>query len=149
VKEILRMRYAYPVVLAPEPDGSAINVSFPSVPGALTWGDDEVEALELAQDCLVSALYGYVRDGETIPRPGPAKGRPMIAVPPLVAAKLALYTAMRERGMSETELARQLGVTQKAAQSILHLKRRTHVAHLERALTLLGVQLEVIVKDAA
>jgi antitoxin HicB len=143
------MRYAYPVVLAPEPDGSAINVSFPSVPGALTWGDNEAEAPELAQDCLVTALSGYMRHGEMIPRPGPAKGRPMIAVPPLVAAKLALYTAMRERGMTETELARQLGVAQKVTQSILHLKRRTHVAHLERALALLGVQLEVIVKDAA
>jgi antitoxin HicB len=143
------MRYAYPVVLAPEPDGSAINVSFPSVPGALTWGDDEAEALELAQDCLVTALSGYMRDGETIPRPGPAKGRPMIAVPPLVAAKLALYTAMREREMTETELARRLGVTQKTVRSILHLKRRTHVAHLERALAQLGIQLEVSVKDAA
>jgi antitoxin HicB len=143
------MRYAYPVVLAPEPDRSAINVSFPGVPGALSWGDDEAEALELAQDCLVTALYGYVRDGEAIPKPGPAKGRPMISVPPLVAAKLALYTAMRERSLSEAELARRLGVTQKAVQSILHLKRRTHVAHLERALALLGVQLEVSVKDAA
>ena len=33
VKEVPRMRYAYPVVLDPEPDGSAINVSFPDVPG--------------------------------------------------------------------------------------------------------------------
>jgi antitoxin HicB len=143
------MRYAYPVVLDPEPDGAAINVSFPDVAGALTWGDDEAEALELAQDCLVTALYGYLRAGEAIPKPGPAKGRPMILVPPLVAAKLALYTVMRERGVSETELARRLGVTQKVVQSILHLKRRTHVAHLERALAQLGVRLEVSVKDAA
>jgi len=143
------MRYAYPVVLDPEPDGSAINVSFPDVPGALTWGDDEAEALELAQDCLVTALYGYTRDGEPIPRPSPARGRPMIPVPPLVAAKLALYTAMRERGISEAELARRLGVTQKVVRSILHLKRRIYVGHLERALAQLGVQLEVTVKDAA
>ena len=143
------MRYAYPVVLAPEPDGSAINVSFPDVPGALTWGDDEAEALELSQDCLVTALYGCVRYGEPIPRPGPAKGRPMIRVPPLVAAKLALYTAMREQGISEAELARRLGVTQKVVQSILHLKRRIHIGHLERALAQLGVHLEVTVKDAA
>jgi antitoxin HicB len=143
------MRYAYPVVLDPEPDGSAINVSFPDVPGALTWGDDQAEALELAEDCLVTALYGYVRDVEPIPRPGPAKGRPMIPVPALVAAKLALYTAMREQGMSEAELARRLGVTQKVVQSILHLKRRAHIAHLERALAQLGVHLEVTVRDAA
>jgi antitoxin HicB len=143
------MRYAYPVVLDPEPDGSAINVSFPDVPGALTWGDDQAEALALAEDCLVTALYSYVRDGEAIPRPGPARGRPMIAVPPLVAAKLALYTAMRERGIDEAGLARRLDVTPKVVQSLLHLKRRAHIGHLERALAQLGVHLEVTVKDAA
>lgn len=143
------MRYAYPVVLDPEPDGSAINVSFPHVPGALTWGDDEAEALALAQDCLVTALYGCIRYGEPIPKPGPAKGRPIIAVPALVAAKLALYTAMQQRSMSEAELARRLGVTDKVVQSMLHLKRRAHIGHLERALAQLGVHLEVTVEDAA
>jgi antitoxin HicB len=143
------MRYVYPVELDPEPDGSAVNLWFPDVPGARTWGDDQAEALALAQDCLVTALYGCVRYDEPIPKPGPAKGRPMIAVPPLVAAKLALYTTMRERGMSEAELARRLGVTTKVVQSMLHLKRRIHIGHLERALTQLGVQLEVTVKNAA
>ena len=61
------MRYAYPVVLDPEPDGSAINVSFPDVPEALTWGDNEAEALHLAEDCLVTALNCYVRAGKPLP----------------------------------------------------------------------------------
>lgn len=143
------MRYAYPVVLEPEPDRSAINVSFPDVPEALTWGDDEVEALELAQDCLVTALHGYVRDGERIPKPGPAKGRPVIPVPPLVAAKLALYTAMREQGMSEAELARRLGLREGVLRAMLHLKRRTPIGRLEQALAQLGVQLEVTARNAA
>jgi antitoxin HicB len=122
---------------------------FPDVPGALTWGDDEREAIELAEDCLVTALYGFIRYGEAIPRPGPARGRPMIAVPPLVAAKLALYTAMREQGIDQAEVARRLGVSDKVVSSFLHLKRRTHIAHLERALAQLGVQLEVSVREAA
>lgn len=143
------MRYAYPAVFDPEPDGSAINVSFPDVAEALTWGEDEAEALELAQDCLVTALDWRVRHEEPIPRPGPAKGRRMIAVPPLIAAKLALYTAMRDQGISEAELARDLGVSEKVIRSMLHLKRRTHIAHLERALAQLGVQLEVTVREAA
>lgn len=143
------MRYAYPAQLKPEPDGSAVNLGFPDVPGARTWGDDEAEALALAEDCLVTALYACVRYGEPIPRPGQARGRPLIAVPPLVAAKLALYTAMRKRRMSEAELAARLGVAPKVVQSLLHLKRRTHLGDLERALAELGVELEVTVKDAA
>jgi antitoxin HicB len=143
------MRYVYPAELNPEPDGSAVNLWFPDVPGARTWGDDQAEALGLAEDCLVTALYACARYGEPIPKPSPAKGRPMIPVPPLVAAKLALYTAMRERGVSEEELAGRLGVTAKVMQSVLHLKRRAHIGHLERALAQLGVHLEVTVKDAA
>ena len=143
------MRYAYPVVLDPEPDGSAINVSFPDVPEALTWGDDEAEALHLAEDCLVTALNCYVRAGKPLPKPAPARGRSMIPVPPLVAAKLALYGAMREQGVSAVELARRLGVAEKVVDALLHLKRRTYLGQLERALAELGVRLEVTVRPAA
>jgi antitoxin HicB len=143
------MRYAYPAMFDPEPDGSAVNVSFPDVPEALTWGDDQAEALELAQDCLVTALGWRVKHDQPVPRPGPARGRPMVAVPPLVAAKLALYTAMREQGIDAAELARRLGVSEKTLRSMLHLKRPAHIAHLERALAQLGVRLEVSVREAA
>jgi antitoxin HicB len=143
------MRYIYPVELAPEPDGSAVNLSFPDVAGARTWGDDEAEALSLAEDCLVTGLYGCVRFQEAIPEPGPAKGRPMVAVPWLVAMKLALYSAMRERGVSAAELARRLGVKENVVQSLLQLTRRTHLGRLERALAELGVELEVRVRSAA
>jgi len=143
------MRYVYPAVLDPEPDGSAINLSFPDVPGALTWGDDEAEAMSLAEDCLITALHGYVRFREPIPKPGPARGRPMIPVPLLVAAKLALYSALREQGVSAAELARRLGVGEHVVAALLHLKRRTHLGQLERALAELGVQLEVTVRPAA
>jgi antitoxin HicB len=143
------MRYAYPVVLDPEPDRSAVNVSFPDVPEGLTWGDDEAEAVALAQDCLVTALRCYVEAGRPIPKPGPARGRPMIPVPPLVAAKLALYSAMREQRLDAAELAQRLGVGENVVRALLHLKRRTHLGQLERALAELGVQLEVTVRTAA
>jgi antitoxin HicB len=73
----------------------------------------------------------------------------MISVPPLVAAKLALYSAMRERGISAAELARHLGVGEKAVRALLHLKRRTYLGLLEQALAELGVRLEVTVRPAA
>lgn len=141
--------YAYPAELEPEPDGSAVNLRFPDVTGARTWGDDEAEALSLAEDCLVTALYGCMRFLEAIPEPSPARGRPMISVPPLVAMKLALYSAMREQGVSNAELARRLGVGERVVASLLHLKRRSHLGQLERALAELGVRLEMRVQRAA
>jgi antitoxin HicB len=143
------IHYSYPAELEPEPDGSAVNLRFPDVPGARTWGDDEAEAMALAEDCLVTALYGCIRFLEKIPTPSPARRRPIISVPPLVAMKLALYSAMREQGVSNAELAQRLGVGEKVVASLLHLKRRSYLGQLERALAELGVRLEMRVRSAA
>ena len=92
------MRYAYPCVLAAEQDGG-FSVSFPDVPEALTCGNDRAEALEMAEDALAVALGAYVQSREAIPAPGsPEPGQVMVALPLVVAAKLARYTAMREQG---------------------------------------------------
>ena len=105
--------------------------------------------MSLAEGCLVTALYGCVRFLEAVPMPSPARGRPMISVPPLVAMKLALYSAMREQGVGGAELARRLGVGEKVVASLLHLKRRSYLGQLERALAELGVRLEMRVRSAA
>ena len=73
----------------------------------------------------------------------------MIAVPPLVAMKLALYGAMREQGVTAADLAQRLGISEKVLASLLHLKRRSYLGQLERALAELGVQFEVKVRSAA
>jgi antitoxin HicB len=143
------MQTRFPVVLDPEPDGSAINVSFPDVRGALTWGDDEAEALSLAEDCLIAALGGYMKLNKSIPRPSPSRGRPTVALPPLVAAKLALYEAMREQRVSGEGLAVRLGIAEPAVRRLLDLDHRSHIDQVEAALRCLGKRLEVTVRDAA
>ncbi|MGH6896859.1 MAG: type II toxin-antitoxin system HicB family antitoxin [Geminicoccaceae bacterium] len=143
------MRYAYPVRLDPEPDGSAVNVSFPDVPEALTWGDDGDEALVLAEDCVTGALRGYIKRSWPIPKPSSPRGRPTVALPPLVAAKLALYEAMRTQGVSGADLAARLGMAEPAVRRLLDLDHRSHIDQVEAALRCLGKRLEVTVRDAA
>lgn len=143
------MRYSYPIQLDPEPDASAVNLSFPDVPGALTFGDDETEALAMAEDCLVAALRGYMKLGKAVPTPSPARGRPVVALPSLAAAKLALYGAMREARVSNVELARRLGVTENVVRKLLDLDHRSHIGQVEAALGKLGVRLEVVTRKAA
>ena len=143
------MHTRFPIVLDPEPDGSAINVSFPDVRGALTWGDDEAEALSLAEDCLIAALGGYIKLNKSIPKPSPARGRPTVTLPPLVAAKLALYEAMRAQDVSAADLAARLGLTESAVRRLLDLDHRSHIDQVEAALRCLGKRLEVTVRDAA
>ena len=95
------MKHAYPCVLEPEEDESFegwYNVSFPDVRGALTCGRDWKTAMEMAEDCLMVALCVCVEGDEDLPRPSPkSDGQELITVPPLSAAKLALYSAMRRQ----------------------------------------------------
>ena len=59
----------YLVVLDPEPDGSAWNVSVPSLPGCFTFGATKAEALERAQEAIRCHIEGLLIDGEPVPEP--------------------------------------------------------------------------------
>ena len=87
------MIYAYPCRLTPD-EGGGFVVAFRDVPEAITGGDDRAEALAMAEDALASALAGYVHEEWEIPVPSVIEeGETVVAVPSVVAAKLALYSA--------------------------------------------------------
>ena len=80
----------------------AYNVTFPDVPEAITCGWSWDEAVEMAEDCLGLALSFYFDSDEEIPTPSlPTEGQVLIPVPPLVAAKLTINSAMRENGITK------------------------------------------------
>ena len=84
-------------------------MSFPDVPEALTCGDCRTEALEKAEDALAVALSFYVDGRRDIPVPSDVvAGQELVAIPSVVAAKLALYTAMRRQGVTQVDLGRRL-----------------------------------------
>ena len=66
-----------------------------------------------------------------------------------VAAKLALYQAMRDEGITNTRMAERLGVSETVVRRMLDLDHNTRIDHLERALALLGKRLTAQVMDAA
>ncbi len=139
--------FSYPVVLSP--DGDMFMVEFPDVPEALTQGTDRVDALANAVDCLVAALGTYLERHREIPAPSPARGRPVVTPPPLVAAKLALYQAMREGGMTNVALATRLGVAENAVRRLLDLDHRSHIGQIESALRVFNMRLVIEVRNAA
>ena len=143
----MTQRLAWPVDLQRQEDGSSL-VSFPDIPEALTEGATEAEALAQAQDCLIAALGGYVGERRAIPRPSSARGRPMVSLPVLVAAKIALYVAMRVHGVGNSALARQLGLTEGAVRRLIDLDHRSHIGQIETALHALGQRLTVVTRAA-
>lgn len=140
-------RLAYPVRLDRQDDGYVL-VSFPDVPEALTEGATEREALAEAEDCLVAALGGYIQDRRDIPRSSSARGQPLVVLPVLVAAKIALYRAMRAGGVGNTALAERLGTVEGTVRRLLDLDHRSHIGQVEAALRVLGQRL-VITTQAA
>lgn len=137
----------WPAELEKQEDGSVL-VSFPDIPEALTEGETEAEALKQAQDCLIAALGGYIGDRRTIPWPSPARGRVIVVLPALAAAKIALYGAMRAEGVCNTALAARLGLSEGAVRRLIDLDHRSHIGQVETALHSLGRRLMVATQAA-
>ena len=113
------MHYAYPCILVAEDQGG-FSVYYPDLPEALTCGDDRHSALEMAEDALVVALSARISDRERIPVPSAVLlGHDSVVVPPLLAAKLALHTAMQNQGIAEVDLASRMGVSDSVVRKLL------------------------------
>ena len=132
------MIFAYPCLLTPDEDGW-LTATFPDIPEAGTDGKTKDESLTLAADALAVALAGYVHAKRDIPAPSPLQdGQVLVPLPPIVAAKLSLYTAMRAQGVTKVELAKRLGLSESAVRKIANPDHRSHIAQVERALKCLG-----------
>ncbi|GAB0115971.1 type II toxin-antitoxin system HicB family antitoxin [Acidisoma sp. 7E03] len=141
------MRYLYPAEVTHSEDG--VTVSFPDVPEAIATGNTVPEALSQARDALISALSFYVEEGQPLPQPSTAAGRPLVGVGILDAAKLALHDAMVSGGVTNVELARRLDLDEKAVRRLRDPLHRSHIGQVEAALEVLGRRLDLVVEDAA
>ena len=140
--------FTYPVTLTPE--GGGFVVTFPDVPAAITEGDDEAEALARAVDALETALSMLIDDRKELPLPSPiGRRQKSVILPPMSAAKVALYRAMREGGVGKAELARRLGWHLPQVDRVLDLLHASKLEQVELALRALGKRLVLEVRDAA
>ena len=99
---------AWPVDLIPAEEGGFI-VNFPDLPNGWSQGETREEALAQAEDLLDEMILGSMAQNEDVLPPSPAKGRPIVALPPLTAAKFEAYRAMRAAGLNKRQLAERLG----------------------------------------
>lgn len=133
-----------------EKHGKGFHVRFPDFPEALTGGDDLEDTFLEAADCLAEAIAGRITRGEDIPPPSkPRRGQHLIGVPLYLAAKLALYLAVREQRIPNTELARRLRVSETVVRRMLSPKHDTKPEKIQAALLALGKRIVVSFEDAA
>jgi antitoxin HicB len=125
-------------------------VTFRDVPEAITQGNGERDALWQAGDCLEEAIAGRISDGREIPEASrAARGERPIALAAPMAAKAALYLAMREAGMTNVQLARKLACDEKEVRRMLDPRHPTKLPRIKEALDALGKRLVVSVDEAA
>src|ERR1039457_4155818 len=127
-----------------------ILVDVPAIPEAHTFGEDRDEALARAVDAIETALMGYIEDRQGIPGSDVKNGRgPVVCLPALTEAKLALYSTMRANKVGKAELARRLNWHLPQVDRLLDLLHASRLDQLEAAFRVLGKRLAVEIREAA
>ena len=141
--------FAYPAIFKRD-DSGRLLVSFPDFPSVHTDGADLNEAMEEAIDCLGSAIAFAMADKAEIQRPSRLKRRQkLVPVPLWIVGKLALYWAIRDMRISQSELARRLHVRETVVRRMLDPNHATRSEKLQAALQALGKRVFTAYDDAA
>jgi antitoxin HicB len=134
--------FLYPVILTPDTQHGGFGVTFHDVPEAITQGDGVPEALHQAADCLEEAIAGRIRRRESIPEASAAGlDQYAVSLPVSIAAKAALYLALQQTKITQSELAERLRCDEQEVSLLLDPRRAANVSRLESALAALGYQL--------
>jgi len=71
--EVLIMKYVYPAIFRPEPEGG-FSIFFPDIDRGATQGEDMVEGMEMAEDLLCAMMYDIEEEKAEIPIPSNVNG---------------------------------------------------------------------------
>jgi len=128
-------------------DDDTILISFPDLPGAHSFGDDEADALSHGRDAMITIIEAHIKDRRPVPLPRPGAG-PRVGVPALLAAKVALHNEMLRQNVSKSELGRRLDQHLPQIDRLVDVRHHSKLDQLEAAFAALGKQLSIDVHDA-
>lgn len=134
----------YPARLSPTGNGGFV-VTFRDIPEAITEGDSEADALEMAADALLTAMDFYFEDERAVPSPSrPLQGERLVALPLSVSAKVMLLNEMIAQRVRPVELARRMGVSRQEVNRIMDLGHATKIDTVAAATAALGKELALV-----
>ncbi len=123
-------------------DGTVL-VSFPDCAGCQTEGANLEDARVQAEEALTGWLETHLQEGKLPPRPA-FRGRGLaVGVPASLGMKLQLRWARADAGLTQTELAKRLGVSQQQIAKLEHPDYEPSVSKMELAAKALGLDLKV------
>jgi antitoxin HicB len=140
------MQFSYPVKFTADQLDGGFVVTCRDLPEAISQGESLVEAMKQAEGAIQAALEGRLHDRLDIPNPSDLKrGERLVPVPVSTAMKAAVYLAMREQQVNTSQLAKRLGIDEKAARRLLDPSHASKVPALEAALQVLGRRASVVI----
>lgn len=130
----------YPAIFTKS--GKGYVVSFRDIPEALTQGDNFEEAVLMAEDALMTALDFYFEDNRLVPMPSQAQSEDvLIELPASAFIKVLLLNTMLEERVTQSVLAKRMGVKPQQVTRLVNLKHTTKIDNLACAFKALGREL--------
>lgn len=137
----------YPATLMKDENG--FFVTFRDIPEAITQGKTYDEAIEMAEDALLTAMDFYFEDNRMVPPPSKLqKDEVLISLPLSAATKVMLLNALLESRVSQVELAKRMGIRPQQVTRIVNLEHTTKIDTVARAFKALGKELDIAISIA-
>lgn len=131
----------YPATFTDE--NGVFVVTFRDIPEAITQGDNEAEALDMAQDALLTAMDFYFDDKRQVPPPSkPEPDERLIGLPLSVTAKILLLNEMLSQSVRPAELARRMNTKPQEINRLIDLRHRTKIDTIWQAMLALGKRMD-------
>ncbi|MGE6391447.1 type II toxin-antitoxin system HicB family antitoxin [Psychrobacter pacificensis] len=122
----------------------AFVVTFRDIPEAITQGYTYDEAIEMAEDALLTAMDFYFEDNRPVPSPSqPQKDEVLITLPASASTKVMLLNLLLEEHVSQAELAKRMGIRPQQVTRIVNLEHTTKIDTVEQAFKALGKKLSI------
>lgn len=132
----------YPARFEPDLEAGGYVVTFRDIPEAVTQGDDDAEAMAMAEDVLISSIEYYFEKKRTVPPPSAAQpDERLVTLPAIVSAKVLLLNEMLHQKIGPSELARRMGTIPQNVNRLIDVQHVSKLEKVEEALNCLGRRL--------
>lgn len=135
----------YPAKFTKEDNG--YTVTFENIPEAITCGTDLDEAMEMAEDVLLSSVEIYFELDKEFPLPAEQlkTDEHWVFLPDNVYAKVLLNNELIKSHTTKAELSRLTGIRPPEIQRILTPRHATKIDTISKAVAALGKRLSLTV----